>query len=271
MHDDDPHANGDFERPALPGKVGAYHAFFAPIMSEVVEPLLDAAAVGVDLRVLDVESGPGYVAARAAQRGAHVIGLDASEEMVTLARRLHPAVQFEVGDAHTRAFPPERFDAVVGNCIPHHIAHQLHVLAGLARVLAPHGRIAMTVWDDPSRCRLLGLLADSVRAAEVESPNDLPAGPAISTTDEAYEALLIGAGCRDPYVQTIAYWYRFADSDELWNGLLSAAMRSAARVTEQPPDTQARIREAFDSLLAEYTMPDGLEIPVSVKLFSARR
>jgi hypothetical protein len=51
-----------------------YDSFIGRLTSQFVDPLLDAAGVGTEMRVLDLATGPGYAAARAAERGATVVG-----------------------------------------------------------------------------------------------------------------------------------------------------------------------------------------------------
>src|SRR3954469_20200810 len=70
-----------FEAAGWEKQVSGYEDFFGPITTRLVGPLLDAAEVGRGARVLDVASGPGYVAAAAAERGAVVIGVDIAEGM----------------------------------------------------------------------------------------------------------------------------------------------------------------------------------------------
>lgn len=83
------------------------------LLPRVVERLLDAAAAGSGQRVLDAACGPGYAAARAADRGACVVGLDAGEAMVTRARARYPRVAFCNGDVEALPFPDGSFDAVI--------------------------------------------------------------------------------------------------------------------------------------------------------------
>ena len=77
----------------------------------------DAAAIHrlLDLpagaRVLDAPCGDGRIAARLAERGLDVTGIDISSEAVEEARRRGSPARFEVGDL--RALPQEAFDAVV--------------------------------------------------------------------------------------------------------------------------------------------------------------
>src|SRR3954454_1784748 len=96
-------------------QVVGYADFFGPITTRLVGPLLDAAEVGRGARVLDVASGPGYVAAAAAERGAFVVGVDIADGMLSLARRLHPRLDFRFGDAEALPFAGGSFDAVVAN------------------------------------------------------------------------------------------------------------------------------------------------------------
>jgi ubiquinone/menaquinone biosynthesis C-methylase UbiE len=89
----------------------------APITTRLVDPLLDAVEIGPGERVLDVATGPGYFAAKAAERGAVTTGLDNAEAMLSLARRRHPKIEFRRGDVEALPFPDGSFDAVVGNFI----------------------------------------------------------------------------------------------------------------------------------------------------------
>lgn len=54
--------------------------------------------------MLDLPSGPGYVAVRGAERGAPVVGLDVARAMISLARRLHPGLDFRQADVHELPF-----------------------------------------------------------------------------------------------------------------------------------------------------------------------
>src|SRR5262245_39026675 len=63
-----------------------YHAGFAAVTTQAISALLDAARVTQGTRVLDVASGPGYVAAAATARGAVATAIDFSSEMVEEAR-----------------------------------------------------------------------------------------------------------------------------------------------------------------------------------------
>lgn len=119
-----------------PTSYDARHGFVHQLAGGVVE-LLDAHR---GERVLDAGSGTGHLAAQIAAKGAAVVGIDASEEMVAAARRTYPAVQFEVADLRTwRDDAP--FDAVFSNATLHWILDAEAPARTFAAVLRPGGRL----------------------------------------------------------------------------------------------------------------------------------
>lgn len=260
----------DFEIAGWETKADDYHRFFEPITSHVVEPLLDAARVGSTSRVLDVATGPGYVAARAAARGASVVGVDIAEHMVALAASLHPGIEFRQADAESLPFDDGSFDAVVANFLVPHLGRPEQTVAELARVLAPGGRLALTAWDDPARTRLLGVLLDAVELAGARPPPVLPPGPSFFrfSADDEFAGLLRQAGLEGIEIQTVFFTHRLSRPDELWEGLLTGTIRTAPLVLWQTEETRARIKRAFDQLMDQYAVDGGVEVPVSVKLAS---
>jgi SAM-dependent methyltransferase len=266
----DPEAFLHFEVAGWESKADHYHRFFEPITGRAVEPLLDAARVGSGTRVLDVATGPGYVAARAAARGACVVGVDIAEQMVQLAASLHPEIEFRQADAVNLPFTDGSFDAVVANFLVPHLGQPEHAAAELARVLVPGGRLVLTTWDAPARTRLIGVLLDAVELAGAAPPPDLPPGPPFFrfSTDDEFAALLAQAGLEGIATQTLSFAHRLSGSDELWDGLLMGTIRTAPLVLWQTVKTQGRIREAFDRLVCKYAVDGGVELPVAVKLAS---
>ena len=71
-------------------------------------------------RILDLGCGTGPIAAEIAAKGATVVGVDRSPEMIQQARKNYPALRFEVMDAREIAFA-EPFDAVLSNATLHWI------------------------------------------------------------------------------------------------------------------------------------------------------
>jgi SAM-dependent methyltransferase len=269
----DPDAFNAFEATGWEERAAGYDHFFGGITGELVDPLLDAASVGAGTSVLDLATGPGYVAARAAERGASVVGVDIAGTMLSLARRMHPGLDFRKADAHELPFDEASFDAVVGNFLILHLGRPEQAVAGFARVLRPGGRLALTVWDVPERAGFLGVFLEAVAEARATAPEDIPIGPDFFrfSVDEEFDALLRDHGLEDTTVSTIAFTHRIATADELWDGLLGGTVRTSALILRQPEETRQRIRDAFDRLVGRYRRRDVLELPVSVKLAAGRK
>src|SRR6478735_2459067 len=93
----------ELERQGWGAKADNYNALAGQITAGAVAPLLDATRVRAGTQILDVATGPGYVAAGA---GAHAIGIDFAADMVAAARRRYPRIEFREGDAENLAFDP---------------------------------------------------------------------------------------------------------------------------------------------------------------------
>lgn len=104
-------------------------------------------------RVVDFGCGSGANTALLAGRGAHVWGIDISEDLLRLAqRRLRVSgrddgATFIAGSAHDMPFPDGSIDVVFGMAILHHLDLDL-VSREVRRVLRPGGR---AIFKEPVR------------------------------------------------------------------------------------------------------------------------
>jgi SAM-dependent methyltransferase len=269
----DPDAFNAFEAAGWEERASGYDRMFGTMTSQVLDQLLDAASVGPGTRVLDVATGPGYVAGRAAGRGASVVGVDVASAMVELARRLHPGLDVREADAHALPFEDGAFDAVVGNFAILHLGRPEQAASEFARVLAGSGRLALTTWDLPAQAPFFGVIVGAVADAGATPPDGIPLGPDFFrfAAPGAFDALLADQGFGERELSTISFTTRFSSPDELWHGLLGGTVRMSALIERQPDEVRRRIREAFDRRVAEYEGPDGVELPVSVKLAAGRK
>ncbi len=99
-------------------------------------------------RALDVACGPGLLARALAPRVASFTGVDLTEAMIAKAREIATRealgnARFEVGDATALPFADGSFDLAVTRLALHHIPEPAKVLAEMARVLAPGGKLAV--------------------------------------------------------------------------------------------------------------------------------
>lgn len=264
-----------FESTGWSVQAETYGGLIGAITSRLVEPLLDAAGVGADKRVLDVATGPGYVAEGAAARGARPVGLDLAEGMLELARRRVGGIEFVRGDAEQLPFEDACFDAVVGGFVINHLPRPERAVQEAARVLAPGGAVAFSVWDRPERMRVMGVVTDAIDAAGVERGDAVRAGgpdPYRFADGGEFSALLEGAGLTGVAVATVELTHRVAGTEALWRGILGSSVRTAALLRAQGAATRRRIREALRHAVEPYRGSDGaLELPVAARLGSGRK
>lgn len=90
-------------------------------------------------RVLDLGCGTGDLSWEISSRGAEVLGVDASSEMVSRAARKYPQLRFEVADARSLEITVSNFDAVFSNAVLHWVKEATAVARAVHRVLRPGG------------------------------------------------------------------------------------------------------------------------------------
>lgn len=243
---------------------------YAQLTGHMVEPLLDSVGARAHKRLLDLGTGPGYVAEAARVRGCDVVGLDFSASMVELARSLYPLCRFDVGDAQDLPFGAATFDSVTGNFLLHHVPEQELALREARRVLVSGGAVGLTAWASPDRNRFLGLFVDAVQAADAAIPPDLPSGPPMAVSESGYRAQLRRAGFEECWVEHMTWNQRFASATALWDGLMEASVRTAALIELQPPRTRDVIHREFDRLAKSYETDGSLEVPLAATLIGGR-
>ena len=265
-----------FEAQGWTHQAETYAELSGQITRRFAEPLLDAAGVRHGDRVLDVASGPGYVAELAAARGAKPAGVDISEGMVTLARRNHPELQFVVGDAEKLPYGDRSFDAVVGGFVINHLPTPELGVAEAARVVVEGGGVAFSAWQRPDRMLIMGLITKAIEAAGIEEDEasaGIPAGPdAYRFADPSeFERLLEDAGLAEVAVEAVELVQHVGDAAELWRGFMGGSVRGSAFIRAQSNAAQARVREALEEVVEPYRGDIGLEIPVAARIGSGRK
>jgi arsenite methyltransferase len=178
------------------GRLGAVHYAGAEVPAEVTATSLGCgnpltvAELEPGETVLDLGSGGGLdvlLSARRVGPAGRAIGLDMTDDMLTLARRHaeHAGVdnvEFVKGTIERIPLPDASVDVVISNCVIALSSDKPAVFGGIARVLRPGGRLGVTdiLADGP--------LTDAERAARAVEC----LGGAL--TADRYRALLRDAG-----------------------------------------------------------------------------
>jgi ubiquinone/menaquinone biosynthesis C-methylase UbiE len=240
-----------------------YHQAFGSLTSQAITPLLDAARVTGGMTFLDIASGPGYVAAAAAERGATALGVDFSAAMVAHARQLHPDIEFREGDAEQLPLDNELFDAAAMNFGILHLGQPEKALLEAYRVLRSGSRFAFSVWASPDEAIGFGIV---LRAVELHGKPrvDLPNGPPFFRYSDAEECkrALIAAGFESPTVTKVSQLWRLPAGDGLFNAMKDSTVRTAGLLRAQKPGELNKIREAMRAELGKYTKKDLVELPM---------
>jgi SAM-dependent methyltransferase len=95
-------------------------------------------------RLLDVACGAGLAVELAALRGATCAGIDASPRLIAVAAGRSPQADLRVGDMNALPWPEASFDVVTS--FRGIWGTTLDALDEVFRVLAPGGRLGLTVW-----------------------------------------------------------------------------------------------------------------------------
>jgi SAM-dependent methyltransferase len=253
-------------------QAASYGGLIGAMTARLAEPLLDAAAVEHGTRLLDVATGPGYVAERGEARGARPTGIDIAEGMLERARAHHPEIGFMIGDAEDLPFEAHSFDAVLGGFVLHVLPRPELALSEAARVLVPGGGVAFSIWDRPERMRVIGVVSEAMDEVGVPS-SAVPPGPDPYrfADDERFRALLAGAGFDDVAVETVALEHRVPGPDELLEGFMSSSVRASTRLEAAPPEVRAEVREAVERNAEPYRTDAGLIFPIVAKIASGRK
>ncbi|WP_322022998.1 class I SAM-dependent methyltransferase [Burkholderia sp. BCC1977] len=261
-----------FERQGWEKLAGSYHSYYADLTDQSIDALLVALDLQPGIALLDVATGPGYLAAAAAARGADVVGVDFATAMVEQARKLNPALAFRVGNAEALPFTDQSFDAVGSNFGWHHFPHPDKALSEAFRVLRPGGRIAFTVWASQDKCAGIDIVLKAI-AAHGNPDVELPAAPPFfrfSDRDECERALL-EAGFADPEVLDVDQTWHIRAPETPFHALMRGGVRVAAILKAQTPHALAAIEEAVSKSVTKYLVDGDVLVPMPAVLASARK
>ncbi len=123
----------------------AYADTMAPSLRTMASGVVFRAALKSGERVLDVGTGTGIAVAAARGSGCEVIGLDASPEMLAVARRDLPDHQFVEADFSAMPFEGASFDVVLSVHALLFAEDQVAALREWRRVARPGGRLSLSV------------------------------------------------------------------------------------------------------------------------------
>jgi SAM-dependent methyltransferase len=249
-----------------------YDTLAGRITQQATQAVLDAAGVRPGMRVLDVATGPGYVAARAAQMGAEAVGVDFSADMVADSRRRFPGLTVAMGDAQALDFADVSFDAVVCAFGLLHMPLPGRAVAEAKRVLRPGGRLAWTVWQTGPSAKFFGTIAQVIQQYADPSLAPPPGPSQFALSDPWISlALMEAAGFTEVRVEEVASTFTPDGPGEVVEFMRKCTVRGADTYARQVPEVQALIRAALEEAARAAMAEGGGAIPCPALLVSGTR
>jgi len=170
----------------------------ARFVSDLGEPVVALLNPQPGERILDLGCGDGVLTQKIAARGAEAIGVDASADMITAAKR--KGIDARVVDAHQLEFRAE-FDAVFSNAALHWMKRDPDaVVQGVRRALKARGRFAAEMGGHGNVATIVVALCGTLENYGVKAAAIIPwYFPSL----EEYRERLERAGFQVQYIELI--------------------------------------------------------------------
>ncbi len=239
---------------------------------QAVDALLAAVDARSGAKLLDVASGPGYVAAEATRRGLDAIGTDIAGDMVDEARRRFTKAKFDIADAENLSYADASFDAVTCAFGMLHFPRPGKAVAEAYRVLRPGGRFAFSLWCGPTKAKVLTLIAEAVQR-NTDGSVALPAGPGIFTLSDPWilTALMEAAKFANVRVDEIPCFFAPASPSDVFDMMRKSMVRATYVYERQTADVQHRIEQSIKDEAAKALAVGQGKIPCPAFLVSGTK
>lgn len=201
--------------------------------------------------VLDIGCGTGVFLRLVADRGARPFGLDASEELLEIARERVPDADLRVGDMEQLPYDDDSFDLVTGFNSFFFAADLVAALREAGRVAKPGAPVLIQVWGPPERSELEAMKQVARRYAPPPPP-DAPPPPKLWEPG-VLEGLASEAGLTPEAGFDTSYAFQYPDQNTL--GRLMMAPMGLAKLAG--PEREHALRKEIIEALAPHRSPDG--------------
>ena len=257
---------------------------FDVMLSAFVDPLLDAAAITPDDRVLDVGCGHGATSRAAARRATNgaAVGLDISEPMLARARERAISegvgnVEFVHADAQDHDFGDDAgsFDVLISRFGVMFFVDPVAAFTNLATALRPGGRVAFLCWQGIVANQWIAVPAAAM--APIVGPPDPPPpdapGPFSFGDRDRVHGILDAAGFRDIQLDELHVPVLVGGGLPLDDAVafLGEGGMGKRFLGDADEPTRARALAAVRDALAPFAGADGVRLDSAVWLVRASR
>lgn len=259
-----------FEKSAWVEMSAHYDSIAGQMTRQAVNPILDAVGSRDGSTLLDVATGPGYVAAAAAGRGARPVGIDFSQEMIAGARQMFPNLELEQGDAEDLRYRDASFDAAACAFGMLHFARPGKALAEMRRVVRPGGKVVYTIWSAPAKDHLFGTIREVVLKHADLGAAAVPSGPgAFMLSDPLVSmALMDAAGLTEIRVEEVPCHFDVRTPRDILGFLNHCSPRVLPIFRAQTEEIRGHIEQALINEGKKAIAVGGSRIPCPILLAS---
>lgn len=256
----------------------AYSANSRDLLHEGRSQFLRRTALTPGQQVLDVCTGPGWLAIEAATvvgPEGRVVGVDLSSGMLaqagTNARdRGVLNVEFYLMDAEDLSFPAASFDRVLCSLGLMHIPDPRRAAASMARVARPGASLTVSVWAAGDES-FGGMIAQSLQSA---AGGRLPVDYAYVTRlgpPGILDDVLAGAGWSDVNTERMPNVTVAPDGGAFWDRFSAIGGLFSALLAELPPEVIATARDDFARRAEKHRVGDSIRLPATQVVATAVR
>lgn len=213
--------------------------------------VLDKLGIGPNVKVLDIGCGTGLFAALALERGAEVVGVDATGPFIAEAKKRAPSIDFREEEMESLPFADASFDVVCGFNSFQYAENMGNAFAEAKRVLKDEGKLAVMIWGNKEDCEAATYL--KALGSCMPPPPPGAGGPFALTENNRLQTVLAEAGFKVMHEIDLASRWDYPDKETAMNGLLSAG--PAARAIEH--STYDKVYATVEAAVEPFIQLDG--------------
>lgn len=163
-------------------------------VAEYGKKLIDLVNFNKDQVILDLGCGTGVLSNELARKGAKVLGVDLSSDMIKKAKESYPKISFGILNACELNFD-SKFDTVFSNAVFHWIPDQRRLLKSINKALKKNGKLICEFGSEGNIKVIEDAFKHTVEKLDIEYKT-----PFFFPSKEDYTELLISEGFEVEYI-----------------------------------------------------------------------
>jgi SAM-dependent methyltransferase len=219
--------------------------------NDLFNAILDKINSPAGASLLDAGCGAGGFCVMAVQRRINVSGIDASESLISIAKKRIPGADFRVGELEQLPFHDKTFDFVTGINSFQFAEDIVQAFREAKRVTVNGGKITAVIWSKPEDCEATAIFSALAPYMPQQPPKKPGRKPLF--TDGVLEDLAVNAGLNPGEAENIECIWNFENEATAVRGILSAG----GIVTAIEINGEQKIGEIVSAALQQFRHSTG--------------